>query len=46
MNPLNFASLPVHTWLCGLKYSDIKLQTLQNKELILSIEDDIRGGYS
>ena len=39
-------SLPVYTDQCALKYKDIKLQTLQDKDLILLIEDIIRGGIS
>ena len=30
----------------GLKYTDIKLQTLQDKVLILFLENNIRGGIS
>ena len=37
-------SLPGFTWQCGLKYTDIKLQTLQDKEVILSLENKIRAG--
>ena len=29
-----------------MKYTDIKLQTLQDKDLILLIENNIRGGIS
>ena len=39
-------SLPGYTYQCALKYTDIKLQTLQDKDLILLIEDNIRGGIS
>ena len=39
-------SLPGYTYQCALKYTDIKLQTLQNKDLILLIENNIRGGIS
>ena len=35
-----------YTWQCGLKYTDINLQTLQDKEMILLIENNIRGGIS
>ena len=34
------------TYQCALKYADIKLQTLQHKDLILLIESEIRGGIS
>ena len=46
INPLYCASLPGYTYQCVLKYTDIKLQTLQDKDLILLIENDIRGGIS
>ena len=39
-------SLPGYTWACGLKYINIKLQTLQDKEMILLLENGIRGGIS
>ena len=38
--------LPGYTWECGLKYTDIKLQTLQDKDMILLLENNIRGGIS
>ena len=37
INPLFFVSLPSYTYQCVLKYTDIKLQTLQDKDLILLI---------
>ena len=45
-NPLYCVSLPSFTYQCALKYTDIKLQTLQDKDLILLIENIIRGGIS
>ena len=39
-------SLPGYTYQCALKYTTIKLQTLQDKDLILLIENNIRGGIS
>ena len=42
INPLNCVSSPGYTWQCGLKYTDIKLQTLQEK----LIENIIKGGIS
>ena len=45
-NPLYCVSLPGYTYQCALKYTDIKLQTLQDKDLILLIEKNIRGGIS
>ena len=46
INPLYCVSLPGYTYQCALKYTDIKLQTLQDKYLILLIENNIRGGIS
>ena len=45
-NPLYCVSLPSFTYQCALKYTDIKLQTLQDKDLILFLENIIRGGIS
>ena len=36
-NPLYCISLPGHTYQCALNYTDIKLQTLQDRDLILLI---------
>ena len=46
INPLYCVSLPGYTWLCGLKYTGINLQTLQDKDMILLLENNIRGGIS
>ena len=46
INLLYCVSLPGFTYQCALKYTDIKLQTLQDKDLILLIENIIRGGIS
>ena len=46
INPLYCVSLPGYTYQCALKYTDVKLQTLQDKDLILLIETNIRGGIS
>ena len=46
VNPLYCVSLPGYTYQCALKYTDIRLQTLQDKDLILLIENNIRGGIS
>ena len=46
INPLYCVSLPRYTYQCALKYTNIKLQTLQDKDLILLIENNIRGGIS
>ena len=39
-------SLPGYTYQCALKYTDVRLQTLQDEDLILLIENNIRGGIS
>ena len=46
INPLYCISLPGYTYQCALKNTDIKLQTLQDKDLILLLENNIRGGNS
>ena len=46
INPLYCVSLPGYTWNCGLKYTGINLQTLQDKDMILLLENNIRGGIS
>ena len=46
INPLYCVSLPGYTYQCALKYTDIKLQTLQDEDLILLIEINIRGCIS
>ena len=46
INPLYCMSLPGYTYQCALKYTDIKLQTLQDKDLILLLENNIPGGIS
>ena len=46
INPLYSVSLPGYTWQCGLKYTSIKLDTLQDKDMILLLENNIRGGIS
>ena len=46
INPLYCVSLPGYTRLCGLKYTEINLQTLQDKDMILLLENNIRGGIS
>ena len=44
INPLYCVSLPGYTFQCALKYTDIKLQTLQDKDLTLLLKNNIRGG--
>ena len=46
INPLFCVSLPVYTWQCGLKYTRINLQTLQDKDMMLLLEIIIRGSIS
>ena len=46
INALYCVSLPVYTWECGLKYTGIKLQKLQDIYLILTLENNVRGGIS
>ena len=45
-NPLYCVSLHSYTYQCALKNTDIKLQTLEGKDMILLIENKIRGGIS
>ena len=44
--PLYCASLSGYAWLCGLKNTDIKLKTTQDKELILVLKIIFRGNVS
>ena len=46
INPLYCVSLPGYTWQCGLKYTGKYLQALQDKDMILLLENNIRGGIS
>ena len=46
INPLYCVSLPGYTWQCGLKKTGINLQTLRDKDLILTLKNNIRGGIS
>ena len=39
-------SLLDYTWQSGLKYTDIKIQILQNKDLNLPLESIIRPDFS
>ena len=43
-NPLNCVGLPGYTWQCGLKYTDNKSETLQDRDMIFLVENKIRGG--
>ena len=44
--PLYCVSLPGFTWRYELKYTGKNLQTLQEKEMFLILEKNIRGGIS
>ena len=46
INPLYCVSLRGFFWQCGLKYTNIRLQTLQDKDMILALENNLRGGIS
>ena len=46
INPLYCVSLPGYTWQCGLKHTGKNLQTLQDNDMILLLENNIRGGFS
>ena len=43
INPLYCVSLPGYTWQCGLKYTGINLQTLQDKDSISTLKNNLRG---
>ena len=45
-NPLYCVSVPGYTWQCGSKYTRINLQSLQDKDMILLLENNISGGIS
>ena len=44
INPLYCVALPGYTSQCGLICTDISLQTLQDKDMILVLVNNIRGG--
>ena len=46
INPLYCVSPPGYTYQYGLRYTEINLQTLQDKDIILLLENNIRGGIS
>ena len=46
INPPYCVSLPGYIWRGGLKYTGINLETLQDKDMILLLENKIRGGVS
>ena len=46
INPLYSYSLPGYTWKAGLKLTNIKLDFIKDKDLLLLLENKIRGGIS
>ena len=46
INPLYSYSLSGYTWKAGLKLTNIKLDFIKDKELLLLLENNIRGGIS
>ena len=46
INPLYCVSSLGYTWQCGLNYTGIYLQSLQDKDMILLSDKNIRGGIS
>ena len=44
INPLYAVSLSRYSWQCGFKYTDIRLQTLQGKDMILLLENNLCAG--
>ena len=46
INPLYSYSLPGFTWKAGLKLTDKKLDFIKDKNLLLLLENNIRGGIS
>ena len=46
INPLYSYSLPGYTWKAGLKLTNIKFEFIKDKDLLLLLENNIRGGIS
>ena len=46
INPLYSYSLPGYTWKAGLKLTNIELDYIKSKEILLLLENNIRGGIS
>ena len=46
INPLYHVSSPSYTWQCGSRYTGEDIQTLQDKDLVLTLENNKRGGIS
>ena len=46
INRFYCVSIPGYTCQCGLNYAEINLQKLQDKHLLLTLENELRGGIS
>ena len=46
INPLYSYSLPGYTWKAGVKLTNTKLDFIKDKQLLLLLENNIRGGIS
>ena len=46
INPWYSYSLPGYTWIAGLKLTKIKLDFIKDKQLLLLLDNNIRGGIS
>ena len=46
LNPLYCVSLPGYTWNCGLSFTGITLDYIKDIDMLLLIENNIRGGIS
>lgn len=46
IDPCYCYSAPGLTWQCGLRYTNIELELLSDYNMLLMIENGIRGGYS
>ena len=46
INPLYSYSLPGYTWKAGLKLTNKKLDLIKDEDLLLLLENNIRGGIS
>ena len=44
INSFYCVSIPSYTWHCGLKNTYIGLQTVQDKDMVLLLENILRGG--
>ena len=44
INPLYCVYLPGYNWHCGLKFTGVNSKTPQDGDMILLLEDNMRGG--